>query len=169
LGWVLLYSLILTYFFETLKFYIAVLMVLTLLWIIISVLTAQTDSNYKQTVETLKEQGQSLNYYKQKITLFASRYEKACAEKGLKYQTDSSNRTELDRLVGKVSFLTPNVFRHETAVSQITTLLNKCENLIEATESATTAETAAEAQKKMQRFVDNAIAEVDMLKNLAMG
>jgi CO dehydrogenase/acetyl-CoA synthase gamma subunit (corrinoid Fe-S protein) len=144
-------------------------MILTLLWIIISALTAQTDSNYKQTVETLKEQGQSLNFYKQKITLLASRYEKVCAEKGLMYQTDSSNRTELDRLTGKISFLTPNVFRNETAVVQITALFNKCESLIEETESASTIKVAAETQKKMQRFVDNAITEVDMLKNLTRG
>jgi hypothetical protein len=58
--WVLLYSLLLAHFFDSLKIYIAGIMILTLLWIIISVLTAQADSNYKQTTDKLKTQGQSL-------------------------------------------------------------------------------------------------------------
>jgi len=166
LGWLLLYSLALVHF-TPMKVYISGLMILTLLWIIISVLTAQTDSNYKETVETLKGQGQSLNYYKQKITLLATRYASLCDEKGLKYETDSSNRTALDRLMGKISFLTPNVLNSETAVAQITALFNRCEDIIDETESATE-ENAAQVQKKMQRFVDNAVAELDMLKNLTI-
>ena len=165
-GWILLYSLALVHF-APLKLYIAVLMVLTLLWIIISALTAQTDSNYKQSVDALKEEGQSLSFYKQKITLLASRYQKLCAEKGLKYATESSNQTELDRLVGKISFLTPNVLRNGAAAAQITALLGKCEDLIDEVEAATD-DSIETAQKKMQRFVDNALAELDMLKGLAV-
>ncbi|MCL1934155.1 MAG: hypothetical protein FWF53_10150 [Candidatus Azobacteroides sp.] len=160
----LAYSLILSHFLP-IKFYVAALMVLTLLWIIISVLTAQTDSNYKETVEKLKDDTHTLNFYTQKINLLANRYEKLCTEKGLKYETDSNNRTTLDRLKGKISFLTPNILNNDTAVSQLTSLFNKCEDIIEETESATD-DTLVEAQKKMQRFVDNAIAEIDMLKNL---
>ena len=164
LGWLLLYSFLLLHF-APLKVYITGILILTLLWIIISVLTAQTDSNYKQTVEKLKEQGQSLNFYTQKITLLASRYAKLCDEKDLKYETDSNNRTVLDRLMGKISFLTPNIFRNETAAVQLSTMLSKCEDIIDETESVTE-EKSEEMQKKMQRFVDNAVAEIDMLKNL---
>ena len=164
LGWLLLYSLVLSYF-TPLKVYIAVLMALTLLWILISVLTAQTDSNYKQSLNKLKEHGQSLNFYTQKITLLASRYAKLCDEKDLKYETGSNNRTALDRLMGKISFLTPNVLQNATATAQITSLLSKCEDIIDETESATE-EKLQEMQKKMQRFVDSAVAELDMLKNL---
>jgi len=160
----LAYSLILSHFLP-IKIYIAVLMALTLLWIILSVLTASTDSNYKDTVEKLKDDTHTLNFYTQKINLLANRYEKLCAEKGLRYETDSNNRTILDRLKGKISFLTPNVLSSDTAVSQLISLFSKCENIIEETESATD-EKLAEVQKKMQRFVDNAVAEIDMLKNL---
>ncbi len=148
-----------------LKHYIAALMVLTVLWIIISVLTAQVDSNYKGTVDKLKDDVHTLNFYTQKINLLANRYEKLCAERGLKYETDSNNRTVLDRLKGKLSFLTPNILHSDTAISQLTSLFNKCEDIIEETESATE-DNLPEVQKKMQRFVDNAIAEIDMLKNL---
>jgi hypothetical protein len=167
LGWLLLYSLLLSHF-APLKVYVTGLMVLTLLWIIISVLTAQTDSNYKQTIDKLKEQGQSLSFYTQKITLLASRYANLCEEKGLKYETDSNNRTALDRLMGKISFLTPNVFRNETTAVQISSMISKCEDIIDETESATE-EKLSEIQKKMQRFVDSAVAEIDMLKNLTRG
>jgi uncharacterized protein YhhL (DUF1145 family) len=148
-----------------LKIYVAVIAVLTVLWIGISLLTAQIDSNFKQSTDKLKADARTLNYYTQKITLLASRYEKLCAEKGLKYATDSGNRTVLERLKGKISFLTPNVLTDETAVSQLTALLGRCEDIIDETESATEEQLPA-ASRKMQRFVDNAIAELDMLKNL---
>jgi hypothetical protein len=164
-GWMLLFSLVLLHF-VLLKIYIAGLMVLTLLWIILSLVTGRTDSNYKQTTDKLKADGQTLNYYTQKIALLALRYEKLCAEKGVKYATDSNNRTVLERLKGKISFLTPNVLASETAVSQLSSLFGKCEDIIDETESADDEKLLAELQKKMQRFVDNAISELDMLKNL---
>ncbi len=164
LVWMLSYSLILSHF-APIKIYVAVLMVLTLLWIIISVLTAQTDSNYKETIGKLEDDAQTLNFYTQKMNMLANRYEKLCIEKGLKYETDSNNRTVLDRLKGKISFLTPNILNSETAISQLTVLLTKSEDIIEETESATI-DALPEIQKKMQRFVDNAVAEIDLLKNL---
>ncbi len=160
----LAYLLILSHFLS-IKYYIAALMILTVIWIIISVLTAQTDSNYKDTVEKLKDDTHTLNFYMQKINQLANRYEKLCVEKGLKYETDSNNRTALDRLKGKISFLTPNILNSDMAVSQLTSLCNKCEDIIEEIELAAE-DRLAEVQKKMQRFVDNAITEIDMLKNL---
>ena len=165
IGFVCMLAYSLIFPFLPIKIYIAVLIVLTLLWVIISVLTAQTDSNYKDTVEKLKDDTHTLNFYTQKMNLLANRYEKLCAEKGLKYETDSNNRTALDRLKGKINFLTPNILSSDTAISQLTSLFNKCEDIIDETELATE-EKLAEAQKKGQRFVDNAIAEIDMLKNL---
>ena len=148
------------------KFYIAALMILTLLWITLSVLTAQTDSHYKEGVKKLKDDGKTLHFYAQKIDLLANRYATLCAEKELKYDTDSNNRTVVDRLKGKMSFLTPNILGNDTAVSQLTSMLNRCEEIMEETELATE-EQLAVLQKKMKRFVDNAVAEIDMLKNLA--
>jgi hypothetical protein len=148
-----------------LKIYVAVIIILTLAWIAISLITGQFDSNYRQTVEKLKTDGQTLGYYAQKITMLASRYEKICAEKSLKYETHSNNRTILDRLKSKISFLTPNILDNGTAVSQLNSMFDKCEDIIDETESATE-EKLPELHKKMQRFVNNAVAELDMLKNL---
>lgn len=166
-GWMLIFSLVLSHFIS-LKIYIAGLMLITLLWIILSLITGQADSNYRQNTEKLKDQGNSLSFYTQKITLLANRYDRLCIEKGLKYITDSNNRTALDRLMGKIGSLTPNVFRNETATAQIIALMNKCEDIIDDTESAAE-EHLQEMQKKMQRFVDSAVAELDMLKNLTRG
>jgi hypothetical protein len=166
-GWMLLYSLVLSHFFS-LKIYIAALIVLTLLWIIISVLTAQADSHYKETVDKLNDRQYTLEYYTQKITLLASRYDKLCEEKGIRYATESNNRTVLDRLKGKMSFLTPNVLNSETARSQLNAMLDKCEDIIEET-SLASEDTLVEWEKKMSRFVNNSIDELNMLKNMTRG
>jgi hypothetical protein len=163
-GWMLLYSLVLSHFFS-IKIYIAALIVLTLLWIIVSVLTAQADSHYKSMVDMLSDRQYTLEYYTQKITLLASRYEKLCAEKGIRYATESNNRTVLDRLKVKISFLTPNVLNSETARSQLNAMLEKCEAIIEETASASE-DSPAEWEKKMHRFVNSSIDELDMLKNM---
>jgi hypothetical protein len=163
-GWMLVYSLGLSYFIS-IKIYVAGLIVLTLLWIIISVLTAQTDSNYKESVDKINNQKYTLEFYTQKIVLLASQYEKLCMEKNIKYQTDSNNRTALDKLKGKISFLTPNVLNDETSRSQLNTMLDKCEAIIGEIESAEE-DKLTELDKKMQRFVNNSIDELNMLKNL---
>jgi hypothetical protein len=166
-GWMLLYSLVLSHFFP-LKIYLAPLIVITLVWIIVSVLTAQTDSNYKETVNELNGRQYTLKYYAQKIALLASRYEKLCAEKGIRYATESNNRTVLDRLKGKIGFLTPNVLNSETACLQLNAMLDKCEELIEETALAPE-DALAEYEKKMHRFVNNSIDELEMIKNMTRG
>jgi hypothetical protein len=163
-GWMLLYSLALSYVFS-IKIYIAALIVLTLLWIIISVLTAQVDSNYKETTDKLNDRRYTLEYYAQKMTQLASRYEKLCAEKGIRYATESNNRTVLDRLKTKIGFLTPNVLDGETARSQLNEILDKCEEIIEETALAPD-DTLVEWERKMQRFVNKSMDELDMLKNM---
>jgi len=148
-GCMILYSFILRPVFlpDTHKIYIATLIALTLLWIIILEITLQSGNKKKESVETLKKRGQSLNFYNQKIVSLASRYEKLCNKKGLKYETLSCNRTELDRLKGKISFLTPNVFMNEMAVAHILALFSKCEDIIDEMEKAT-GENREAVQKK---------------------
>ncbi|MDR1129804.1 MAG: hypothetical protein LBK96_02360, partial [Prevotellaceae bacterium] len=155
---------VLSHFFS-LKIYIAALIVLTLLWIIVSVLTAQADSHYRSTIDMLSDRQYTLEYYTQKITLLASRYDKLCAEKGIRYATESNNKTVLDRLKGKIGFLTPNVLNSETARSQLNAMLDKCEGIIEEMALASE-DSLAEWEKRMHRFVNSSIDELDMLKNI---
>ena len=72
----------------------------------------------------------------------------------------------MENEVGARFFLVPIIrFPANMKTSQLSSLFNKCEDIIEETESAAD-DKLAEVQKKMQRFVDNAVAEIDMLKNL---
>ena len=81
-GWMLIYSILLKNIpFMTLKYYIAVLMILTLIWILLSVITAQT--------------AEPSNYYNQKIAMIAARYKKICYEKGLKYDATLAQTSAL--------------------------------------------------------------------------
>jgi hypothetical protein len=162
--WMLLYSLALSHFFS-LKIYIAALMALTLLWIILSLLTAQADSNFKEKTDKLNEQRYTLEYFAQKTALLASRYEKLCAERGVRYATESNNRTVLDRLKAKIGFLTPNVLNSETACSQLNAMLDRCDEIIEETALAPD-DALPEWETKMLRFVNKSIDEIEMLKNI---
>ncbi|MDR1274658.1 MAG: hypothetical protein LBK12_08910 [Odoribacteraceae bacterium] len=166
-GWMLVYSLVLSRVFS-LKIYIAALIVLTLLWIIISVLTARVDSHYKSTVDALSDRQRALDHYTRKITLLASRHEKLRAEKGTRYATESSNATSLDRLKWKISFLALNVLNDETARARLDAMLDRCEEIIEETELAT-GDNLAPLEKKMHRFVNNSVDEIDLLKSLTRG
>ena len=164
LAWMLVYSLLLVYF-TPIKIYVAILIVLTLLWIIVSVVTAQSDSNYKESVDRLNDQRNTLEFYAQRLNMLASRYEKVCADRNIQYKTESNNRTVLDRLKSKINFLTPSIFTNNTACSQLNSILDRCDELIEEVESAAE-EKLPELEKKMQRFVDNAIDQVELLKNI---
>ncbi|MDL2314930.1 hypothetical protein LJC16_01585 [Bacteroidales bacterium OttesenSCG-928-C19] len=165
-AWMLVYSLILSHF-TVIKIYITVLLVVTLLWIILSLLTLLFDSNYKQIEDKEKEKRISLNFYVQKMNLLATRYERACQEKGIKYETHSNNATVLDKLKNKVNSLHPRFVDNAAAVSQLISILDKCETMIEETENSKEENALSELSKKMQRFTDNAIMELDMFNNLS--
>ncbi|MDR1406544.1 MAG: hypothetical protein LBJ23_00685 [Tannerella sp.] len=163
-SWMLLYSLALAPLFP-INIYIAALIVLTLIWIVLSVLTAQVDSHHKATTDRLNERKYTLEHYTQKTAMLASRYEKLCAEKGIRYATESNNRTALDRLKEKIRFLTPNVLNSDTARAQLNAMLDRCEEIIEETALAS-GDAPGEREKKMQRFVNSAIDELEILKGM---
>lgn len=147
-----------------LRIYISVLVAITLIWFVIITIIAQTDSGYKTTTDKLKDDGRTLHFYATKIDVLANRYNRVCNNKGIKYQTESNNRTPLDTLKGKISFLTPNVLKNSSALNQLDAILYRCTELIDNVESAA-AEQQEQAQEQMQYFVVNAINELDMLKN----
>lgn len=163
LVWMLLYSLLLTHFKVSLKIDIAVTIIITLLWIILSLVTAQSDSGYHAEMKNFEDAKKVLKFKIDKMQLLASRYYRVCSEKGLAYGTESNNRTVVDKLATKISGLTQNVLRNEIASSQLNTIIDKCESLIEEAENASE-EKLQETDKKMKRFVENAIAEINLFK-----
>ena len=167
LGCMLFYSLLLVHFLS-IKFYVSVLIIITLLWIIGAMLTAQVGSNYQAAQEKTDEKRKVLTFYNEKMKMFASRYAALCNEKQLVYDTESNQRTVLDKLSAKVNGLSPGLFKNETAGMQLNAIVNKCELLIDEAETAT-AEQLPEVDRKMKRFVEKALLEIDMLQNLAKG
>ena len=93
-----------------------------------------------------------------------SKYEVVCNEKGIVYRTDSNNTTELSKLSNKLNFLTPNVIKNQTAVSQLNLLLENCANIIDEIESST--EEKDTLEKKMSKFVNDALNEIELIKTL---
>ena len=162
LGCMLFYSLLLVHFLS-IKFYVSALIIITLLWIIGAMLTAQVGSNYQAAQEKTDEKRKVLTFYNEKMKMFA-----LCNEKQLVYDTESNQRTVLDKLSAKVNGLNPGLFKNETAGMQLNAIVNKCELLIDEAETAT-AEQLPEVDRKMKRFVEKALLEIDMLQNLAKG
>ena len=136
--------------------------------IIGAMLTAQVGSNYQAAQEKTDEKRKVLTFYNEKMKMFASRYAALCNEKQLVYDTESNQRTVLDKLSAKVNGLNPGLFKNETAGMQLNAIVNKCELLIDEAETAT-AEQLPEVDRKMKRFVEKALLEIDMLQNLAKG
>ena len=167
LGWMLLYSLLLRHF-ASIKVYIAVLAIFTLLWIILSLLMGQTDSNYQVGIRQQEDRNKVINYHSQKMQMLATRYERLCREKGIAHSETANGHTPLDLLSSKISGLTPNVFRNATAVTQLNTIIDRCESLLYEAEDAPD-DKLPDIARKMQRLAENSISEIDLLKNLARG
>ena len=167
LGWMLLYSLLLRHF-TSIKVYIAVLAIFTLLWIILSLILGQTDSNYQADIRQQEEKNKTINFHSQKMRLLATRYERLCRDKGILPSDNSNGHTPLDLLSSKISGLTPNVLRNATAVEQLNSIIAKCEALLYEAEDAPD-DKLPDIARKMQRLAENSISEIDLLKSLARG
>lgn len=164
LVWMLLYSLLLARLGVSIKVDIAVTIILTLLWIILSLVTAQADSGYHAGMQEFEDSKKLLNFKIEKMKLLATRYARLCEEKGIVYETESNNRTVVDRLSAKISGLAPGVLKKEVAASQLNTIMDKCESLVDEAEDAPD-ENLPEINKRIQRFVDNSLAEIELLKS----
>jgi len=162
--WMIVFTYLLTTILS-LKIYVTVIVLLTLIWIILSVLITKTDADFKETVNELTDSQNSLLYFSQKMKILVSKYEVVCKNKGIVYKTDSNNTTELSKLSNKLNFLTPNVIKNQTAVSQLNLLLENCANIIDEIESST--EEKDTLEKKMSKFVNDALNEIELIKTLS--
>ena len=71
LAWMLLYSLLLARLGVSIKVDIAVLIILTLLWIILALVTAQADSGYHTGMQEFEDSKKLLNFKIEKMKLLA--------------------------------------------------------------------------------------------------
>lgn len=138
------------------KFYIAALIIITVIWFIPVLLTLRHDNAEKADADITKGRRDNLHFFTERAKMLAQRYNKACAEQGIK-----AEQSPADIIVGKIAGLTPNVFRNEMACMQLQSTLDKCEAIVAKMEGG------ENASQEMQAFAANAVNEIMMLKNLA--
>ena len=159
--WLLLFSLAIAHF-APVKVYVAGIVLLTLLWIILSLLTAQTDSNYKQFTDQLADRRQSTDLYTRRMNMLYNRYKQICKAK---FIGDDGNKTEINNFKFKLNTLSPNIFSNSGAVSQLNSILDTFEQLIDQMEDAGD-ENIDELNKKTIRFAESAVGKLDTIKNM---
>lgn len=162
-GWMLLYGLLLSTF-VALRWYIAAIVVMTLLWLIVGSLLAQNDSGYKESMEQLADDTFSIAFFKAKAEQLCRRCEDVYADKHLVYQTAANLHTPMEKLSNKIAFITSNVLRNQNTVTQLNTILIQCADCLDALERASE-EQLPDAERKLLRCIDTAIADIDFLKN----
>lgn len=160
--WMLLYGLLLSDILS-LKYYVAVIIILTLIWVIVGTLIAQTDSNYKKGVDLTQNATLTLASLSAKVNQLCSRCEQAYIAKGRTYKNENHLKSPVAKLKLKVSCLTPNVFRDANALSRLQTLLNECEDCINEFASAENSEVEA-MEKKLESMIDRTVSEIDFIK-----
>ena len=155
-GWMFLYSLFFPEMFAF-RYYVLGIVVVTLIWGAAIVVMMRVDACYKESVDVLDRRQRVLRDYAGEMERLASRYAAVCQEKGIRYRTDSNNRTVLDRLCGKMRGLTPNLLEAEGVVAQLERILTQCRELVEKTGEG--------SDEKMQQWVEMASEELEWLKS----
>lgn len=159
--WLVLFSLAIVHF-APLKVYIAGIILLTLVWIILSLLIAQADTNYKQSTDQMADQRQCCDLYIQKMNMLYSNFSQAYRAKAIE---NEDMIAAVGRFKLKFATLPPCTFSNAASVSQMNSIQGKFEHLIEQLEDAS--EDHIEGiNKKIIRFAESSCAELDMIKNM---
>lgn len=141
--------------------YFSVFTVMTVVYVITMAILYHTDRNYTEQTEELHMRTQESVDYAAQMTLLAKKWQRISSEKNVVYVMKSNNRTALDLLANKMSFLTPNVLRSEQAKAALDEILAKSRELVCQAEEAADAQPVAD---KLKRFVDDAVEQIDLLK-----
>jgi hypothetical protein len=161
LGWLILYSLVLTHF-APLKIYVAGIIVLTLIWLVVSLVTAQADTNFKKTVDTQRDSRYSLDLYNQKMNRLFQRCRQLCEDNNAEQRVGDL----VDKLRHRFGALSPTLFSNDLAVSRLNSVADKFADILDRAEDAGS-EAAVDWGKKLSRFVDDVILELDIAQNMA--
>jgi len=145
-----------------LKFYISALIILTLLWIILGVLLAESDMHYRAGAVKLAERGKNLHYYVGQMSQIEHRYS-ALSKKLELPRSTQSYENEFSRLTVKFKSLVPGVFESEMAQSQLSNIISQCNNLLSSIENGEQAD-AQTIANNVKNTVNNAVNEIEFLK-----
>ena len=145
------------------KYYISILSVLTVLWLIVGGLLAETDVKHKANTDRIMIDKNTINIFRSRSLTLANHYESLSKEKNIVYKDESANRSDINRLTNAFQSITPNVLRNPDTVNQLQTILDKAETLVDKFENSTD-ETNAAVVNEVKKFVDASIKEIEFLK-----
>lgn len=147
------------------KWYICVLVVLTIIWYILGSLVAHYDNSFSDQQDMLNESKAIVTLNASKMLQLVIRCSQIYKGQGAKYATEANIKNPVERLSQKFQFISPNVLKNSMAVSQLNMIITTCDELLDNLESAEDKETFKKAEEKLERFVKTSIADIDFLKN----
>lgn len=162
-GWMIVYSLLMNTLLSY-KVYIAIHIIMLLLFVILNSLITQTDNNYHEQTEKQMHEIKNIRFYTEKMKLLASNYLREGINKGTDL-SQSDGYKALGTLIIKISHLTPAVFQNDTTVEQLNRIIERCENILIEMQQPDSDCHAIDRQLKL--FSANAEGEINLLRNLS--
>lgn len=160
---ILIYSLAISHLLP-IKFYVAAIVVITLVWLILGALIAEVDTKHQQDAQQTMERGHTLTYFTQKMSQMEKQYITLCKELEIP-STTQNYACELSRLTVKFKSLMANVFNSDVAQQKLAEITDKCEALMDSIEQGVMADKQQIADK-VKSFTNRSIEEIDLLKTL---
>lgn len=150
--------------FLSFEVYVAVHVVLFLLWITGCILMAQQDNAYGSRMKVLSDGHKTIEYFGQKVNLLLNTY------RGLLLSRQSvglRNENALEILRNKVRGLPGSIIQVDAAGLQLSEIINQCETLLAKLEQAEDQGEQMALDKKLGECVSSAIRELEFLKNIS--
>ena len=157
------YSVALSYFVP-IKFYISAIVVLTLVWLIVAGLLAETDARHKAQTDQIQSRARTLSYYTARMSQLEKRYVEICRTLEIP-QTTKNFDCELNRLTQKMKSLLPGVFNNEMTQGKLDQIIDKCADLLDAIETDP-ADNRRSIADNVKRFTNRSIEEIEIIKSL---
>ena len=155
--WILAYSLFL-FPFLSFKAYMALHIIMILLWVIGGTIVAQFDNAYKERAGLAQEKAQELNLLRQRMKLIVGRYQHAMRTAAI---VPPDGGSQLEILCNKIGGIPPHGFRNEANRAQLETLIDQCGQLLETLEKAETTDEIRKCDESLRLFARKAAAEID--------
>lgn len=160
--WMLGYSLFLP---EVLGYnvYLALHIVMLVVWMVVGTLMAQRDNAYHERVEQLGQDARSLDYFIQEMNVLYMRYRDVLSAKdAIALGGDDALEVLRNRMRG----LTASVLEGDSARARLSALLEEGEICVAKLESAGDVEEVRRMNLKVQQFSRRAVNELELLKRL---
>lgn len=163
LVWMLSYSFLLSLFLSF-KVYVAVHVVLLLIWITSCILIAQQDNAYGSRMKAQSDGYKTVEYFGQKANILLDRYRAVLLScKSLKLH----NENALEVLRNKVRGLPASVAQIDSANSKLSDIMGQCEVLVAKLEQAENQEETVAIDKKLGNCVSSGIRELEFLRTIS--